>query len=316
MRRIIMAVLAVALLAGAAARAGENKNYGLSFPTLANIFFVTLDEAVKEKAKELGVNVYSLEANNEVSKQISIVEDMITSKYAGLLLVPIETDAVVPAVEKLNDAGIPVVTVDRRINPPEGSHAKILAHVGADNVLGGENAAKFIVDRLTKVNGAPKGTVIELYGFVGSGPAIDRSSGFQKIMKQYPDITVKTQTANFMRVDGMRVMEDFITSTPQIDAVFGANDEMVMGAIEAMQASGKFDFKKVVTVGFDAIDDAKQSIKDGVLTATIEQFPGKQASQGFQILYDFVAKGQKPASDLVLIEPQVITKENIESAYK
>ena len=80
-------------------------------------------------------------------------------------------------------------------------------------------------------------------------------------------------------------MEDFITSTPQIDAVFGANDEMVMGAIEAMQASGKFDFSKVVTVGFDAIDDAKQSIRDGILTATIEQFPGKQAAQAFQILH-------------------------------
>lgn len=316
MRKIVMALLAVALLCGSATKAAENKNYGLSFPTLANIFFVTLDEAVKAKAKDLGVNVYSLEANNEVSRQISIVEDMITSKYAGLLLVPIETDAVVPAVEKLNDAGIPVVTVDRRISPPEGSHAKILAHVGADNVLGGEKAAKFIVDQLIKKNGAPKGTVIELYGFVGSGPAIDRSAGFQKVMKQYPDIAVKTQTANFMRVEGMKVMEDFIISTPQIDAVFGANDEMVMGAIEAMQGSGKFDFSKVVTVGFDAIDDAKKSIKDGVLTATIEQFPGKQAAEAFQILHDFVANGKKPASDLVLLEPQVVTKANIDSIYK
>lgn len=316
MRRVIGALLAVAVLCGAfTAPAAENKEYGLSFPTLANIFFVTLDEAVKEKAKELGVNVYSLEANNEVSRQLSIVEDMITLGYAGLLLVPIETDAVVPAVEKLNAAGIPVVTVDRRINPPEGSTATILAHVGADNVVGGENAAKFIVERLSKLYGEPKGTVIELYGFVGSGPAIDRSEGFQRIMKQYPKIEVKTQTANFMRVDGMRVMEDFIMSIPQIDAVFGANDEMVMGAIEAMQASGKFDFSKVITVGFDAIDDALQSIRDGVLTGTIEQFPGKQASQGFEVLYDFVSKGKKPSSTLILIEPQVVHKGNIDQLY-
>jgi ABC-type sugar transport system substrate-binding protein len=179
-----------------------------------------------------------------------------------------------------------------------------------------ENAAKFIVDRLTKLKGAPKGTVIELYGFVGSGPAIDRAEGFHKIIDQYPDIVVKTQTAQFMRDEGMRVMEDFITSTPQIDAVVGANDEMVMGAIEAMQASGKFDFSKVVTVGFDAIDDALQSIRDGVLTGTIEQFPGKQASMGFEVLYNFISKGETPKDALILIEPQVVTKDNIESLYK
>ena len=315
MRKLILALLTVALLCGSAAKAGEKLNYGLSFPTLANIFFVTLDEAVKAEAKTLNVNVSSLEANNEVSRQLSIVEDMITSKYAGLLLVPIEVDAVVPAVEKLNEAAIPVVTVDRRISPPADSTASVLAHVGADNVIGGENAAKFIVEQLIKQKGSAKGTVIELYGFVGSGPAIDRSAGFQKIMARYPDITVKTQTANFFRADGMKVMEDFIISTPQIDAVFGANDEMVMGAIEAMQGSGKFDFSKVITVGFDAIDDAKVSIREGVLTATIEQFPGKQAAMGFKILHDFVSRGVVPQSELVLLEPQVVHKGNINSLY-
>jgi ribose transport system substrate-binding protein len=134
-------------------------------------------------------------------------------------------------------------------------------------------------------------------------------------MANYPNITVKTQTANFFRADGMRVMEDFIMSTPEIDAVFGANDEMVLGGIEAMEASGKFDFSKVITVGFDAIDDAKVSIRAGILTGTIEQFPSKQAAQGFQVLYDFVHSGKRPASEVVLLEPQVITRENIDSAY-
>ncbi len=89
-----------------------------------------------------------------------------------------------------------------------------------------------------------------------------------------------------------------------------------MRAIEAMQASGKFDFSTVTTVGFDAIDDALQSIRDGVLTGTIEQFPGKQASMGFEVLYDFVSNGKKPASDLILIEPQVVHKGNIDTLYK
>lgn len=315
MRRIIAAVLLASIALSPLAGAGEKHQFGLSFPTLQMIFFNTLNDAVKAKADELGVEVASLEANNEVARQISIVEDMITKAYEGILLVPIETEGVVPAVEKLNAANIPVVTVDRRIST-EHTSARVLCHAGADNVLGGENAAKFIVDKLTKKYGSPKGTVIELYGMVGAGPAIDRSAGFQKVMKQYPEITLKTQTAHFTRSDGMKVMEDFIISTPQIDAVFGANDEMVMGAIQAMDGSGKFDFNELITVGFDCIDDAKESIKEGVLTASIEQFPGRQASEAFEVLYDYVVKGIQPKSDLILIEPQVITKDNIESAYK
>ena len=307
----ILAILAVTLLCCPITKAGENKNYGLSFPSLAISFFTSFDEGAKERAKELGVNVFSIEANSDVSRQISIVEDMVVSNFAGVLLVPIVTEAVIPAIEKLNAAGIPVVTGDRAVSIPPDSPAKILAHIGADNVLGGEKAAKFIIDGLIKRTGAAKGTVIELYGFVGSSPAIDRSEGFNRILSQYPDIPVKTQAASFLRVEGMKVMEDFIMSTPQIDAVFGANDDMIMGAIEAMEASGKFDLSKVIPVGFDAMEDAKQSVRDGVLTATIDQFPSKQGAEGFQILYDFVVNGKSPASSLVLLEPEVLTKENI-----
>lgn len=314
MRKMIVSIVMAAMLAGSSARAAE-KEYGLSFPTLSMLFFTNIDAAAKAKAAELGVRVSSLEANNEVARQISIVEDMITQAKVGLLLVPIETEAVVPAVEKLNAANIPVVTVDRRISP--NAPVKVLAHVGADNVRGGEKAAEFIVEGLKKKYGSPKGSVIELYGTVGSGPAIDRNAGFKKVMDRYPDIAVKTQTAGFMRAEGMKVMEDFIMTTPVIDAVFGANDEMVMGAIEAMQGSGLFgDASGVITVGFDAIDDAKQSIRDGILNATIEQFPARQVQAGFQILYDFVEKGAQPKEELVLIEPVVVTKANIDSVYK
>ncbi len=314
MRKMIVSIVMAAMLAGSSARAAE-KEYGLSFPTLSMLFFTNIDAAAKAKAAELGVRVSSLEANNEVARQISIVEDMITQAKVGLLLVPIETEAVVPAVEKLNAANIPVVTVDRRISP--NAPVKVLAHVGADNVRGGEKAAEFIVEGLKRKYGSPKGSVIELYGTVGSGPAIDRNAGFKKVMDRYPDIAVKTQTAGFMRAEGMKVMEDFIMTTPVIDAVFGANDEMVMGAIEAMQGSGLFgDASGVITVGFDAIDDAKQSIRDGILNATIEQFPARQVQAGFQILYDFVEKGAQPKEELVLIEPVVVTKANIDSVYK
>jgi len=135
-------------------------------------------------------------------------------------------------------------------------------------------------------------------------------------MKQYPNIVVKSQTANFRREDGMKVMEDFIMSTPQIDAVFGANDEMILGAIQALDASGKFDVKEVITVGFDALPEALKLIEEGVLDATIEQFPGKQAATAFEILVKYLREGVTPEKPLVYIEPKVITKDNLNEAEK
>jgi len=311
----VLIVLLSSLYLGSLALAQEQLTIGLSFPTLSAAWFTFLEEAVKEKAVQLGgIEVISLEAQDNVAKQISIVEDMIVRGVDGVLLVPIEVEAVVPAVEALNKANIPVVTVDRRIK--EDAPVEVLCHVGADNVEGGRKAAQFIVDKLTEKYGEPKGTIIELTGTPGAGPAIDRSAGFNEIMKQYPNITIKAQTANFYRDQGMKVMEDFIMSTPQIDAVFGANDEMILGAIQAMEASGKLDVKEVITVGFDALPEALQLIEEGTLDATIEQFPGRQASAAFEILVKYLREKAEPESKVVLIEPAVITKDNLHEAEK
>ena len=110
----IVAILAFSCLFGTLAFAQEY-TIGLSFPSLSFARFAFLEQAVKDKASQLGVNVVSLEANDEVSKQISIIEDMVIKKVNGVLLVPIEVEAVVPGVEALNKANIPVVTVDRRL---------------------------------------------------------------------------------------------------------------------------------------------------------------------------------------------------------
>jgi len=311
----VLIVLLGALCLGSLALAQEQLTIGLSFPSLSMAWFGFLEQAVKEKAVQLGgIEVISLEAQDNVATQISIIEDMIVRGVDGVLLVPIEVEAVVPAVEALNKAKIPVVTVDRRIK--EDAPVEVLCHVGADNVEGGRKAAQFIVDKLTEKYGEPKGTIIELTGTPGAGPAIDRSAGFNEIMKQYPNITIKAQTANFRRDDGMKVMEDFIMSTPQIDAVFGANDEMILGAIQAIEASGKFDVEEVVTVGFDALPEALQLIEEGTLDATIEQFPGRQASTAFEILVKYLRENVEPESKIMLIEPAVITKDNLQEAEK
>ncbi len=287
---------------------------GLSFPSLSFAWFAFLEKATKDKAAQLGnVNVLSVESQNQVSKQVADVEDMIVKKVNGVLLVPIEVKAVIPAVRALNQAKIPVVTVDRRLEA--GAGVTILGHVGADNVEGGRIAGRYVVDRLKAKYGAVKGMVVELYGTPGAGPAIDRSKGFREVLGQYKGVTVKQYTANFRREDGLKVMEDALQALPKIDAVFGANDEMILGALEAIKG-GKMKLTEVITVGFDALPDALRSIKDGTLGATIEQFPGRQASTGFETLVDFIRTGKRPATQVLLIKPLLITKANLNKAEK
>jgi ABC-type sugar transport system substrate-binding protein len=288
---------------------------GLSFPSLSFAWFAFLEKATKDKAKIVGnVDVLSVESQNQVSKQVADIEDMIVKKVDGVLLVPIEVKAVIPAVKALNSANVPVVTVDRRLEAGVG--VQILGHVGADNVEGGRIAARYVADQLKKKLGSVKGTVIELYGTPGAGPAIDRSKGFHEVLDAYKAVTIKQYTANFRREDGLKVMEDVVTAVGKFDAVFGANDEMILGGLEAIKASGKMKVEDVVTVGFDALPDALRAIKDGTLGATIEQFPGKQASTGFQELVDFLRTGKKPATQTLLITPLLITKANLNQAEK
>jgi ribose transport system substrate-binding protein len=149
--------------------------------------------------------------------------------------------------------------------------------------------------------------VIELEGTPGASPAIDRKKGFDEVIAQNPGIKILTsQTAQFGRAEGNKVMEDLMQAYPDFDAVFGANDEMIIGAIEAMSSAG-VDPKTKVTAGFDATPDAFEYMKDGRLGATVDQFPGQQAAQALQYLVDFVKSKKRPPQPVVFIAPKAVT---------
>jgi ribose transport system substrate-binding protein len=299
---VLLGLLIVALV-GSAAMA-ETLRFGLSVPSLSMTWFVFLKNAVEEQAAEMGVDLVVLDARNEVGKQMSDVEDMIVQDLDGVLLVPINVEALVPAVEELNEAGIPVVTVDRKI-----VGAPYLCHVGADNVEGGRMAGEFIAHLL-----GGEGKVIELTGTPGSSPAIDRGTGFNEVIGQYPKIEIiAQQTGQFTRAEGMSVMENLIQAYPEFDAVFAHNDDMAMGALEAIKGSG-LDLDDVIVVGFDAIEDALVAVARGELEATIEQQPKQQAKSAFKILVDYVRDGIEPPAQDIYLTPLLIMKGTLERA--
>jgi ribose transport system substrate-binding protein len=301
---IVAAMMAVGVAGcGQSRHDGHKVTVGLVVPSLAHPFFIHLKDHVLDEARQLGVEVIAADAEDAAARQMSIVEDFISRGVDGVLISPIGADALVPAIESLNQAQIPVATVDRKVNGGE-----VLVHVGADNVEGGRAAARYILEKLGR-----KGNAIELEGTPGSSPAIDRRKGFHAEIDASGVNVVARQTADFQRAKGQAVMENLLQVHRDFQALFAANDEMILGAVEAMEAH-HIEHAKVVTVGYDAIPDALDYIRQGRLDATIEQFPGRQARSALRILVEYIQNAKKPASPEVYIQPRVIDAGNLDQA--
>ncbi|HZD55685.1 MAG TPA: ribose ABC transporter substrate-binding protein RbsB [Anaerolineales bacterium] len=244
---------------------------GLALSTLNNPFFVTLRDGAQKEADAEGVTLIVADGQNDPAKQASQIEDFISKNVSAILLNPTDANAVVPAVEKANAANIPVLTIDR-----SAAGGQIVSHIASDNVAGGKMAADFLCEAI-----GGKGNVVELQGIAGTSAARDRGQGFDDEMAaKCPDAPIVVQRpADFDRAKGNSVFTDILTAQPEIAGVFAQNDEMVLGAIQAAEAANRTG---IVFVGFDAIDDAIQAIKDGKLAATIAQQPSEMGVLGVQ----------------------------------
>jgi len=235
---------------------------GFSVSTLNNPFFVTLADGTEAAAEEAGYDIITSDAQDDPTKQLNDIEDLLQQGIDVLIVNPVDSEAIVSAVESANNADIPVITVDRS---SEGG--EVAAHIASDNVVGGEMAGEFIVEQLGE-----EGKIVELEGIPGASATRERGEGFHNIVDGIEGLeVVATQTANFDRTEGLSVMENIIQGADDIDAVFAHNDEMALGAVEALEAKGMLE--DVLVVGFDATDDAVAAVEDGRMEATIAQLP-------------------------------------------
>lgn len=305
---LLVAALAVSsiVLPGGCQKKPADENrivIGLAVPSLSHPFFIYLKKNVMDEARKLGVEIISADAEDVAARQMAIIEDFIVRGVDGVLISPIGAESLVPAVESLNRSKIPVATVDRKVNGGD-----VLVHVGADNIEGGRVAARYIIKRLPA-----KAKVIQLEGTPGASPAIDRKKGFEQELAKSDIEIIVSQTAEFSRAKGLSVMENLLQAHRDFQAVYAANDEMILGAVEAIQAHG-IDASTVVTVGYDAIPDALNYISAGKLNATIEQFPGEQARKALRFLVDYIKDGKTPPSREVYISPVAIDANNLDQA--
>jgi inositol transport system substrate-binding protein len=305
-RRVLFAGAIALSFAAAPAALAEDKILA-SVPGLTFPFFVHMMNAFKAEAAKQGMGV--IESDGQVSspKQTADVEAAITQGVKGIVISPNEVDAMAPALQQAVDAKIPVVTVDRRVAQVEG----ILAHVGADNVKGGEAQANLIVQMFP--DGA---TIINLQGQSGASPAIDRNKGLHNVLDGMADKykIVFEQTAGFDRAKGLSVTEAALSGMADPPKVIvAANDDMALGAMEAVKARS---LSGIAIIGFDALPEALAQVRDGGLTATIEQFPGKQSAMGVDTLVNFIKNGTVPAEKVMLLTPVAVTKDNLNIAER
>lgn len=248
---------------------------GLSISTLNNPFFVSVEEGVTTIAEENGTSVRTVDAQNDTAKQINDIDDLIQQGVDILLVNPVDSAAITPAIEAANSANIPVITIDRS---SEGG--QVVTLVASDNVEGGEMAANFII----KMAGE-NAKVVQLEGIPGASATRERGEGFENIASESLEV-IDSQTANFNRAEGLTVMENMLQSHANIQAVFAQNDEMALGAIEAIEATGKDD---IIIVGFDGNEDAVAAVEAGRMHATVAQQPAEMGKIAMEAAYDYLA---------------------------
>ncbi|POA99958.1 ribose ABC transporter substrate-binding protein RbsB [Chromobacterium sinusclupearum] len=267
--------------AEASAAAADGKiTVGLAVSTLNNPFFVELRDGAAAEAKTQGVNLITVDAQDDPAKQQSSVEDLIQKKVNVILINPTDSSAVANVVKEATSKGIKVVSLDRSVNG-----AEVSAHIASDNIAGGMMAGKYLLEKL-----GGKGRIVELEGIAGSSATRERGEGFHQVVDKMDGVKLLAkQPADFDRAKGLSVMENIIQGNKDIQGVFAHNDEMALGAVKAIQAAG---LKNVVVVGFDATPDAVAAVKGGTLAATVQQQPGLIGQYGVQTAKR-LAEGQK-----------------------
>jgi len=243
--------------------AAPTQKITLSLSTLNNPFFVEVRDGAKAEAQKLGVQLDILDAQNDSATQANQLQTAATNGSKAVIINAVDSDAAGPAVTALNKADIPVVAVDRTVN-----NAKLASFIASDNVAGGTQAAQLLAEAIGQ-----KGKILVLQGVVGTSASRDRGQGFTEGLKAFSGISVVgKQTANFDRATALNVTTNLLQAHPDIVGIFAENDEMALGAIQAL---GDRAGKDIKVVAFDGTDDGLKAIKAGTMVGTIAQQPGE-----------------------------------------
>ena len=310
MKKIIVCMILVMSLltgCGGAGSSGDDGKVkvGYVINNLNDTFQTLVLETAQNYAKENNIELLVENSEEDTIKQQDVSNSLIQKGVKALIVVPTDTSAMDPITKAAQEAGIPIAYVNR--NPfagKEDSMPENVYYVGADEKSGGIMQMEYIGDLL-----GGQGGVAVLMGILGNEGALKRTEGVKEAMaEKFPNMELlAAETGNWQRDQGLTLTENYITTYgDKLKAVIANNDEMALGAIQALKSAGKLDQVKVI--GLDAISDALNSIEAGELSATVFQDPA-QGSAALEIL-DKVLKGEKQEEKVTYIPFKLVTKDN------
>jgi inositol transport system substrate-binding protein len=283
----------------------KNTEVAVSLPNLAWAATAFMGRCAQDEAKKLGIDVVLIDAQGDTSKEASDLRGVVTRGVDGIVIEPVDEEASAAAIDDIMADKIPLATFCSVVK----GTSKPTVHFGANQ----EAVGAAMADALEKK--FPTGAkFIFLDGEPGSGSAVLRAKGFfdaiEKVKDKYQ--LVARQTAKWQRPEGLRVTQNILTSLGyQPDAIVSANDDMALGAIEALR-SEKIPGGKVVVIGCDAMPDALNAVKDGWMYATVDQRLGGQVRTALDAMTAFL-RDKKPLTAATLA-PVIVTSDNIAEA--
>lgn len=277
-------------------KAAKDLKLGVSISTTNNPYFVAMKDGLDKFAGEKKVSLKVADAQDDAARQADDIQNFISQNVDAILINPVDSKAVVSSIKAANSANIPVILIDRG---SEGGD--VLTTVASDNVEAGKMAAEFVVKELGE-----KAKAFELSGVPGASATVDRGKGFNKIAKTKLDI-LSSQSANFDRAKALNTAQNMIQGHKDVQVIFAQNDEMALGAAQAVKSAG---LKDILLVGIDGQPDAHDAIENGDITATIAQQPAKMGEIAIQAAIDHY-QGKKVKKTTV--SPiYLVTKETVD----
>lgn len=291
MKKLMIALASATVLLASSALAQEKLKigaapYGLNAEFM-QIWSAALEEHPAVKSGEVELTVF--DGRYDALVQQEQFNTMITQKFNAIIFVPIDIEAGATAVQAAHDAGIPVIGSNTRVNSD-----LLSSYVGSDDTISGYMEAKAVLDKI-----GCKGNVVIIEGPIGQSAQISRLEGNQKALAECPDVKVlEQQTANWSRAEAQTLMENWLTSHPgQINGVIGQNDEMALGAVEAIKSAG-LKTEDFAIAGIDGITDALTAVKEGTITSILQDARA-QAQGALDLAILHARKGDyKPQSDI------------------
>lgn len=288
-RRIVVQSIAAGLLIGPAAlqalAQGKRFRVGISSPEAQNPFHRLLSRSIETTLKERGVEPMLLSANADVNEQVNNIGDLIAAKVDAILVAPLNAEGPAPAIQRARAAGIPVFMYARTLDQKYSGLWE--SFLGMDAIAVGTTKGEWVLQNLKP------GKLAMLLGSPGAAPMVEQEQGFRKTVESKGFRVAFAQSSTMTRENGIKLAEDALIAHPDLVAIYAANDDLALGAAQAVRAAGMKG--KVAVLGLNGAPPALAAVHNGDMAATVLLDPQNWGRTAANAVADYLQKGVKPA---------------------